>query len=164
MTVTAVSNRDSFVSSGIATPRTIPFPFRAAADLIVTVDGAPRRLNVDYQIGGAYPTAQLVPLAGFAVAGARVQLRRRTPARQDYRISSTALKAAALETELDRSAMVQQDHAADLAEQATAIAVLQASARRATFDPGVNPTFTETHFAPGLDPVASALRFDPGEN
>lgn len=115
MSIDTIVNEDSYVSDGSLTPRSIPFPFASVGHIVVTVDGAARTLNATYQISGTYPSATLVPLAGFATNGATVRMRRRTPATQDYDIVGPALNAAALESTLDRSAMAVLDVTRDVA-------------------------------------------------
>lgn len=114
LAVNTSANVDAWVSDGALTPRAIPFPFANAADLHVTVDRAPRTRGPHYRINGAFPDAQFVPLPGFALAGQRVVLRRRTAARQDYRITGPALNRDALEAVLDRAVMTAIDTLADV--------------------------------------------------
>lgn len=99
----------AFVSDGSLSPRTLEWPIRSASHLIVTVDNATRTLGQHFDITGSYPSQQIVPLPGFAVAGQTVRYRRATPARQDYSITGPSLSREALEGALDRLSMVSQE-------------------------------------------------------
>lgn len=112
MSVPAGYEPKAYISDGSLSPRSIEWPFLDSSDVVVSVNGTVKSLNIHYQIIGAYPGAQIQPLAGFAADGDRVEYRRSTLTKQDYRINQPALDRVKMERELDRQAMAQQEQAA----------------------------------------------------
>lgn len=110
MSVTVGYQPKAYVSDGSLTPRTIEWPLRHPGELVVTVDDAPRTLNASYQVTGSFPFQRIVPMPGFASNGQTVRYRRRTLAVQDYSISGQSLSRDSLEGQLDRQALVMQEH------------------------------------------------------
>jgi hypothetical protein len=117
MTLSVSTRSGSFVADGLATPRNIAFRLIDNSDLIVTADGAVQTLNVHYQLTGAYPAQQMIPLSPFWANGVVVRYKRQTPARQLYdMVPGVPMQAETLEKELDRNAMAVLDMSGDLTE------------------------------------------------
>jgi hypothetical protein len=112
VTVATLVSSDSWVSAGTLAPRTIPFPFIALDDVLITYtddDGVVDTLvrGTDYTITGnnRAGTAVFTPLVTFA-AGGTFKAERDTRALQEYETErSTPLNADSIERELDRQAM-----------------------------------------------------------
>lgn len=113
MTLSVNTRSGSFVADGLATPRSINFRLIDNSDLHVTANGIPQTLNVHYQLVGAYPAMQMVPLAPFWANGVAISYERITPPRQLYEMpSGVPMQAKTLEAEMDRNAMVALDQKA----------------------------------------------------
>jgi hypothetical protein len=106
----------SWVASGVLTPRAIPWEFLSTADLRLSVNGAAKVAGTHYSVAGDGRTAAatLTPLEAWV---GTVILSRETPERQNYDlIAQHDVQAETLELELDRRAMIEQELAAGLAD------------------------------------------------
>lgn len=103
--------RVSHAADGVVSTFTAPFPFLDPADLSVWVDGQKLTLDTNYTVSGSGESAggsvtlHLTPEAGSTVVLARDMGISRT---SDF-LAGSALRAAALNTELDTLTMVSQE-------------------------------------------------------
>lgn len=118
MTVTAPDRLFyAYVADGLATERSIGFPLRRSADLVVAADGVPQVLGQHYIIVGSAVTDQRIkPLAPFWPSGAVIAYWRHTARVQEYDVpAGVDIRNESLEDELDRMAFQQQEQDAELA-------------------------------------------------
>lgn len=144
--------RVSHTADGVATAFAAPFPFLEDADLSVWIDGQKMSLETNYTVAGAGDSAGgtvsflLAPEDGATVVIARDMGISRT---SDF-LAGSALRAAALNTELDTLTMVSQELQAANARtirapmhDAGSLSELPDTAQRAgrflSFDTGGNP-------------------------
>lgn len=123
MVVATESSSFSFVATGAATPVSIPFQFRAAADLAVFANGVAQVAGTNFTISGVYPAAVITPLAPYWSSGVTITVARDTPKLQETNIiAGLPLPAENIEAELDRTRLIQQEMADDI-EALDAVAV-----------------------------------------
>lgn len=104
---------DSYVADGTANPRSIGFRILDPSYLFVLADGVPQDLNSDYTISGDYDGGQgrftpnpIMPWpAGTVIFYKRVT----QPLQKAKILPGVPLPSAAVERELDRRAMIEQD-------------------------------------------------------
>lgn len=132
-TVTTTASSVSYTGNGTTKAFTVPFKFLASTDLVVTVAGVGKSLNVDYTVKGAGNATGTVTFGTAPANAAAVVITRSIPLTQ----GSTVRQAlpfpagATIDTALDRQMMIAQQQAAkeaaDLAVVNNAVAAFNSS-------------------------------------
>jgi hypothetical protein len=128
MTIATTTSRVEYAGDGVSTAFAVPFPFFAAADLVVrdSVAGA-RFLGVHYTVTGGQGSGGTVTMAVAPAVGASLTVTRNTPLVQGLDFApNDAFAAEAAEVALDRLTTMVQDTRRDL-QDTTAAAAAAAS-------------------------------------